>query len=344
MSGMTAVRWHGRQDVRVDRIPPAPTPGPGQVRVAVAWCGICGTDLHEYRAGPFLIPLTPHPTTGCRAPIVLGHEISGHVESVGDGVDEVGVGDLVVLNALLPCGTCRPCRHGALHLCTRLGHLGFSADGGLAELLSVPQDMVVPVPAGVPSDVAALAEPFAVAIHAVGIAGDPVGTDCVVLGAATIGLCVASVLRARGNSVTVHDVAGPRREHAAALGFATGDPADAPMVPLVFECSGALAALRRAVSIVEAGGTVVLIGIPESDVPIDITDVVIREVRLLGTMSHLRDRDLRPTAEHVAAHADEAAQLITARIELADTVTRGLQVLDGPDRSRHAKILVRVGG
>ena len=344
MSGMTAVRWHGRQDVRVDRVAPPPAPGPGQVRVAVAWCGICGTDLHEYRAGPFLIPLTPHPTTGCRAPIVLGHEISGHVESVGDGVDEVAVGDLVVLNALLPCGTCRPCRRGAPHLCTRLGHLGFSADGGLAELLSVPLDMVVAVPAGVPADLAALAEPFAVAMHAVGVAGDPVGADCVVFGAATIGLCVASVLRARGNTVTVHDVAGPRREHAAALGFATGDPDEAPVAPLVFECSGAPQAVRRALSIVEAGGTVVLIGIPGSDVPVDIANVVMRELRLLGTMSHLRERDLRPAAEHVAAHLDEAAQLITARIALADTVTSGLQVLDGPDRSRHAKILVRVGG
>jgi (R,R)-butanediol dehydrogenase / meso-butanediol dehydrogenase / diacetyl reductase len=341
---MTGVRWHGRRDVRVDRIPTPGAPAPGHVQVAVAWCGICGSDLHEYRAGPFLIPVAPHPTTGCRAPLVLGHEIAGHVVSVGDGVDEVAIGGLVVLNALLPCGACGPCGRAAPHLCTRLGHLGFSADGGLAELLNVPVEMVVPVPPGVPSDVAALAEPFAVAMHAVRVAGEPSGSDCVVLGAGTIGLCVASVLRADGNRVTIHDVAAPRREHGAALGFATGHPDDAPHAPLVFECSGAPAGVRRAVSIAEAGGTVVLTGIPESDVAVDVADVVIREVRLLGTMSHLRDRDLRPAAAHVAAHVDEAARLITARVPLEDTVTHGLKVLDGPDRSRHAKILVRVGG
>lgn len=339
---MRAVRWHGRHDVRYESVPLAPPPGPGEIRVRVAWCGLCGSDLHEYLSGPFQIPVRTHAVTGRAAPITLGHEIAGWVADVGPGVTVPAVGDLVALNALLPCGTCRPCARGDVHLCPVLGHLGMSADGGLAELVTVPAGMAVPVPPHVPADVAALAEPFAVAVHLLRQAGPIAGA--LVVGAGTIGLATALLLRDKGFEPTLIDVAAPRLAHARALGFTAYRPGgvDAEL-PLVFECSGAPQGIDTAIRCTEPGGRVVLAGLPAAPSPVDVAAVVLRELRLVGSMSHLVDTDLRPAVDFLATHTDEAARLVTARVPLADTVPGGLDVLAGTDRGDHAKILVQVG-
>src|SRR3954447_23754019 len=114
---MRAVRWHGRGDVRFEKVPGAPPPGPDEIRIRVAWCGLCGSDVHEYRSGPFQIPLRPHPVTGRCAPIILGHEVSGWVDELGADRADLAPGTLVSLNALLPCGACRECLRGAPQRC-----------------------------------------------------------------------------------------------------------------------------------------------------------------------------------------------------------------------------------
>lgn len=311
-------------------MPTAPGPGPREVRVRVAWCGLCGTDVHEYRSGPIYIST---------APMIIGHEIAGWVDAVGADVPGLAEGDLVGLNALLPCGACAQCARGAYHLCPIFGHVGFTAPGGLAELITVPAAMVVPAPSGMDSAVAALGEPFAVARHGIRQADHPHGTRCVVVGAGTIGLAVAMLLRADGNTVTVTDVAESRLRMARRLGFTTGavEPA-----PVVFECAGAPAAPATAFGLAQPGGLVVLIGLSETLGPVDLNAVVLREIRVIGSMSHLADADLAPALAFLAAHADEARQLVTARIPLADTVSRGLDVLAGPAGAEHAKILVEV--
>src|SRR5439155_11337285 len=94
--GMKAAVWHGRQDVRIERVAEPSSPPPGQVQVKVAWCGICGTDLHEYTGGPLYIPLGhPHPKTGVQAPVIIGHEMSGEVVAVGEGVENFATGDRI---------------------------------------------------------------------------------------------------------------------------------------------------------------------------------------------------------------------------------------------------------
>lgn len=341
---MLAVRWHARRDIRVERVPRPPLPRAGELALAVRWCGICGTDVHEYLAGPAVVPVEPHPGTGRRAPITLGHEVSARVSAVGADVDGFAVGDLVVLDALLPCATCGSCRRGDPHLCERLGHIGMSADGGLGEFLTVPATMAVVVPAGVREDHAALAEPLAVAMHAVGLAGDVDG-PAIVLGAGAIGLCVAALLRDAGRAVRVLDPAAPRRDRATALGFDTDEPGAAVGVEraaLVVECSGAAAAVTLAPTLARSGGIVVVAGLPTEPVPMDVADLVLREVRVQGSMSHVRERDLRPAVAFIAAHPDLAEALITARIDLAHTVRDGLDVLADAASSAHTKILVRV--
>jgi (R,R)-butanediol dehydrogenase/meso-butanediol dehydrogenase/diacetyl reductase len=326
------VRWHGRGDVRVERVAMAADPGANEVRVRVAWCGLCGTDVHEYRSGPFYIS---------SAPMIIGHEISGWVDSVGPGVTGLAAGDLVGLNGLIPCGMCPQCGRGAYHRCTTFAHVGFTTAGGLAELVTVPSAMVVPARPGMDAAVAALGEPFAVAWHGIRQADRPQGTDCVVVGAGTIGLAVAMLLRADGNSVSVVDVAESRLRRAAGLGFTTEAKAQ---VPVVFECAGAPAAPGAAFDTAEPGGLVVLMGLSETPGTVDFAGVVLREVRVVGSMSHLADADLAPALEFLASHTDEAARLVTARIPLDETVHYGLDVLAGPEGAQHAKILVQVHG
>jgi (R,R)-butanediol dehydrogenase/meso-butanediol dehydrogenase/diacetyl reductase len=344
---MRAVRWHARRDVRYEEVPDPPRPGPTQIRIKVAWCGLCGSDVHEYRSGPFQVPLQPHPVTGRCAPIVLGHEVSGWVEEVGADVTGPAPGDLVSLNALIPCGVCPQCRRNAPQRCISFGHIGMSADGGLADRLTVPAEMVVAVPAGADAEVAALAEPFAVATHAIAQADRPAAMRCAVIGAGTIGLAVALVLREAGNQVTVLDVAAERLGHATSLGLDAAPAAAAAEIAeaqVVFECSGAVDGPSSAIRMAEPGGLIVLAGLPESLSTVDWKPVVLRELRIVGTVSHRTEADLVPALAFLAAHPTDAQRLVTGRIPLAATVPEGIAVLATPEGRRHGKILVRVNG
>jgi (R,R)-butanediol dehydrogenase/meso-butanediol dehydrogenase/diacetyl reductase len=144
-------------------------PGAAEVRVRVAWCGICGTDVHEYLHGPFVIPTRPHPTTGAAAAVVIGHEVAGIVDEVGGGVRGLEPGQPVALDGLIGSRSCVACGAGLPNLCRSFAHVGFSASaGGLAEARTMPASMVVVPAAEVPLDVLALAEPVSVAVRAVG--------------------------------------------------------------------------------------------------------------------------------------------------------------------------------
>jgi (R,R)-butanediol dehydrogenase/meso-butanediol dehydrogenase/diacetyl reductase len=342
---MKAVVWHGRRDVRYGDVPDAPDPGPGEVRVRVAWCGICGSDLHEYLHGPFVIPTRPHPTTGRCAPVVLGHEISGVVESVGVGVGGIDVGRPVALNALIPCGDCDMCRAGRPVLCRILAHLGQSADGGLAEAVTVPADMVVTAEADVPLDLLALAEPLAVAWRCVRRAGLRRGDRLLVLGAGPIGLAVAQVARlVHDCRVTVADVADARLRMARGTGLDTLDPTgDRPSAEWshVVDCTGSPQALGTALDLLAPGGTVLLAGLPPRPSELDVARLVLREATVGTALGHTVPEDLTPAVRLLEQGLISADTLVTDRIRLADTVELGLETLAGPDRDHHLKVLVK---
>ena len=127
---MKAVRWYKAKDVRIDEVP-EPQVKPDTVKVKVKWCGICGSDLHEYLAGPIFIPVgQPHPLTGEMAPVILGHEFSGEVVEVGSEVVNLKPGDRVVVEPMDVCGKCPACKSGKYNLCTSLGFASADVDTG----------------------------------------------------------------------------------------------------------------------------------------------------------------------------------------------------------------------
>ena len=127
---MRAVRFHCAHDIRVENVPDPTSMGASQMIVKPLWCGICGTDLHEYQAGPIVVPTEPHALTGAKAPQVLGHEFSAEVVEVGKDVKNVQRGDRISVMPLASCGQCYYCARGMRHLCTKMGCVGLSWDGG----------------------------------------------------------------------------------------------------------------------------------------------------------------------------------------------------------------------
>ncbi len=187
---MTAAVWHGRKDIRLEQVPLPGAPQPGWVQIRVHWCGICGSDLHEYLAGPVFIPVdAPHPLTGIKGQCILGHEFCGEIVATGDGVEGYAPGDKVAADACQHCGQCRFCKTGQYNLCEKLAFTGLMNNGAFAELVNVPAELLYRLPEGFPLEAGALIEPLAVGMHAVKKAGSLLGETVVVVGAGTIGLC-----------------------------------------------------------------------------------------------------------------------------------------------------------
>ena len=185
---MRALRFHAARDLRIEEVTEPPAPSLGDVVVRVATCGICGTDLHEYTAGPIVTPVEPHPLTGAQNPQILGHEFAGDVVATGPGVTSVAEGDRVAIMPLAYCGHCPYCRRGLQHLCAMMACVGLSHPwGGMAELATVAEYQVVRLPESVTYRQGALIEPTAVAAYGVERAGVGPGDSVLVTGAGPIG-------------------------------------------------------------------------------------------------------------------------------------------------------------
>lgn len=166
---MKAARFHAALDVRIDEIP-IPEVKPGYVRIKPEFCGICGSDLHEYEDGPHIIPSpgTKHSLTGEGVPIVLGHEFSAVIDEVGEGVTRLRKGQKAAIQPILFDESCLNCNQGLPNCCDQFGFIGLSGGaGGMGEYAVVPASAVKPLPDDFPLDLGALVEPLAVGWHAV---------------------------------------------------------------------------------------------------------------------------------------------------------------------------------
>ncbi|AIJ21922.1 alcohol dehydrogenase catalytic domain-containing protein [Amycolatopsis methanolica] len=345
---MRALRWHGRGDLRLDEVPEPPEPGPGEALVAVSYAGICGTDLHEHSHGPNLIREKPHPLTGFSPPVTLGHEFSGRVVALGSPVPGVEPGTRVAVDPCLRCGSCRWCRHGEYHICAKGGSVGLASPGAFAPLVTVPTYGLVPVPDGVSDELAALAEPLAVGLHAVRRAGVRPGDNVLLLGAGPIGVAVLMALELAGAAgIYVSEPVPDRAKRAAELGATeVYDPAVTDVRREVFlrtgrigpdvvvEATGRPELVELAVSAVRRGGRVVLAGISGGAASLPLKQIVPFERTVLGTLGY--NFDIPRVLDLVAAARFDPSPLLTGVYPLS----RGLDAFHDLASGSHLKILL----
>lgn len=351
---MRAARWWGRGDVRVEDIPDPGAPPEGWVRIRVQACGICGTDVEEFTAGPNIVPTQPHPLTGTAAPLVLGHEAVGVVEEVGPGVT-LATGTRVAVEANLFCGECWWCGRREYQLCPKLASLGLMLDGGLAEQMLAPAYMCIPYADHVPPEAAALAEPLSVAVRAAQRAQLWLGSNVAVMGAGTVGLLAVQVARITGaRRVIAVERLETRRRLALELGAdlavapeqaheASLDVTEGVGVDVVIEAAGNPDAAASAVRLARRGGTAVLLGVFDAPVPVDMMDLLLGEKRIVASLSHVYDTDFATAVSLIERGAVETEPLITDRIALGDVVEQGFKALVAEPEA-HLKIIVTPNG
>ena len=327
---MRALRFHTARDLRIEDVPAPSTPGEGEVLVRVVTCGICGTDLHEYVAGPIVTPVDPHPLTGARNPQILGHEFAGDVVAVGPGVTRVTEGDRVAIMPLAYCGHCAYCRRGLQHLCATMACVGLShAWGGMAELATVAEYQVVRLPDGVSYRQGALIEPTAVAAYGVERAGVSPGDRVLVTGAGPIGALAALCARAAGASTVYVSEPNPaRRARAEALGVATVlDPtsvdvpellreqSDGLGVDVAIECSGHPNGFAAAVGSLRRRGTLAQTGLFVGEASVEPMLWALNDLTIVGTWCYWV-YDFDRIAAQIAAGALPVERVITNNVTL----------------------------
>jgi (R,R)-butanediol dehydrogenase/meso-butanediol dehydrogenase/diacetyl reductase len=351
---MRAAIWHNRRDVRIEEVQSPPLPPAGQVQVKVSWCGICGTDLHEYIAGPIYIPAErPHPLTGVQAPVIIGHEMSGEVVAVGEDVHGFTLGDRVAACPIIGCGNCRWCRSGSMAQCDRVAFLGTSWSGGaLAERVNLHAYQCYRLPASIGDDAGALVEPFSAVVRAIHRSAPKAEESVAVVGAGPMGLMsimaarivgcervvafeVASLRQEAARLCGAQEVVNPAMEDAEKRGLAlTGGQG----FDLVVECAGIPATALLAARLARTRGRVTLMGVFDRPAALDLTDIVFREKTITGSMSGYGMYE--ETIRMMANPLFRADVLTTGRIGLDRLVDTGYRCLL-EEKDSHIKTLVR---
>lgn len=276
--------YRGDGQIGVEEVPFPKVPK-GWALIEVSHVGICGTDLsilHGY-----------HPRA--RAPLIMGHELSGRIIDPGAGAPGLEPGSKVVVEPLMTCGTCPACLSGNAHVCSTLRLFGIDHPGGMAQFMAAPTHRIYQVPENLPLDEAAVIEPLAVAVHAVRISDFRAGDSAIVLGAGPVGLLTALVLQGAGASRVLVTEANPyRTELARRLGFTVIDASDRPVeqllsltggygADLVFDAAGHPSVAAQVVPVCRVSGQIMLVGIYKKPTPLDLQGIAFKELRLKGS-------------------------------------------------------------
>lgn len=349
---MRAARYYDRNDIRIEDIA-EPELRPGTVAIEVAWCGICGTDLHEYLEGPIFIPPAghPHPISGEAAPVVIGHEFSGTVIGLADDVDDLRVGENIVVEPYIIGDDVDTGPGSDYQLSKDMNFIGLGGrGGGLAERIVVERRWVHPI-GDIPLDQAALIEPLSVGHHAFVRSGATAGQTAIVGGAGPIGLLTAAVLKAEGLTVYISERSQARKTMATETGVADEvfDPRDGDVAEMVrertggrgadvgFECSSVPVVLDMLIDAVRPGGVVVNVSIWGHKPPVDMPQLVLKEIDLRGTIGYANDHP--DTIALVQSGKLDLAPFITGRIALDELVSKGYEQLIN-NNEEHVKIIV----
>jgi (R,R)-butanediol dehydrogenase/meso-butanediol dehydrogenase/diacetyl reductase len=341
---MRAWEYLGNQNlVRVDR--PVPEPGRGEVRIRIAYVGICGTDLHEYYQGPVVTETGRNERTGAAAPIIPGHEASGVVDAVGTSVRDIAVGDRVTIEPIWDIP-----EQGDGYNMSALFH-GFHAHGFLADYGIVKSTSIHRLPDSVSLSAGALVEPLAVTVHAVERAAVRDDDAVVIFGAGPIGVGIANVLRARGvQNLTVVEPSATRAEALRQMGFQVIDPRDEDFdrqltdatggpVRVVFDAAGVPAVISTALSLLAPGGVLVLVATYPHPVPVDAMAMIGRELSIVAVNAYDRG-DFARTIDLIAEGKLETTGWVET-VDFEEALSVGYPRLH---QAAAAKVLVSVAG
>lgn len=272
---MRAVRLWAKGDLRVEDIALPLAPSVDEVTLRVTAAGICGSDLHNYATGAWI----------SRAPSVAGHEFTGVVSAIGADVRHVGLGDRVVVDSRHTCGTCDACRLGRGQVCADLGFLGEVIDGGFAQSVTLPARNVLRAPGGVPDRHLAMAEPLAVALHALHRLDPAHGADVLVAGCGPIGGLVALLAHRAGHGVWVMDRNADRAALVAAAvsgRVVAADGLGQMRFDHAVDTTGNDAVISALLAQIDGFGKLALVGIGRPGPVIDPVHLVERAITLIG--------------------------------------------------------------
>jgi (R,R)-butanediol dehydrogenase/meso-butanediol dehydrogenase/diacetyl reductase len=352
---MKAVRFHGQKDIRIEDVAPPAAPLPDEVVVEPLYCGICGTDLHEYLMGAIVTPTKPHPLTGVTNPQILGHEFSARIIEIGKDVQDVRIGDRVAIMPAIVCGRCNPCRTGRGHLCEKFACTGLSAPtGGLGETAVLKEYQVAKLPNSLSDRAGAVVEPASVAAYGVDRVGVLGGDIVLVTGAGPIGALSALYAYAIGASQVIISDPNPYR-FAFAQSLDLG-PVLNPMsdtfddeireitegrgVDVAVEASGSTAGLTSAMNHIRRSGKIVQTGLHTKPATIDEMRLSERDISYIGSWCYLLT-DWPRVIRMVASGKYPIEKVVTNTIGINDVVTKGFDVLTDP-KGDQMKVLVQV--
>ncbi len=335
---MQAARYYGPGDVRIEQVPDPRPPGTGEVVLQIHLGALCGTDASQFKETTMVPLAAPHPVSGHVGPVILGHEVVGTIVEKGPEVVDLALGERVVPGAGRWCGTCPRCQEGRSNICERSYLFGIHADGGLAQFATFPAKMCIPVPAACPDEAAVLAQPCAVALHALRRAAISPGQTVALFGVGGMGslLLAALTVQERAAGLIALDVDPARLALATVLGATevidahASDPVQAIQqvtagrgVDVAIEASGRPEAIAQALTVVRNGGKLLQVGIPGRPVSLMLDAAVLGEKEIVTTNGHVCGIDL-PAALHLLATTALASRLGSRVIPLSHLVNEGL--------------------
>lgn len=338
MATMKAARWYAAKDIRVEETE-IPVPKDNQVKIAVKFTGICGSDLHEYNHGPQLIPYDePYSLNGHQGTTTLGHEFSGIVEEVGKNVTHVKKGDRVTVEPIFRNPDSPFIETGEYNLSEPLGFVGLTANGAFAKYVVVEDYMVYPIPESVSFKQAAIVEPAAVAAYGIQQSGLKMGDTVLISGAGPIGLLTVQVALAVGASkIFVSDLSEARLKKAKEIGAThTFDARDKDIpkklkemtgngVDIFIDAAGVQASFDTGIQSLRNGGTAVLVALFSKNISHDALDQALRELTIKGIIGY---RNIFPQViALIESGRLPVEKLITSVISLDDIVEKGFEAL-----------------
>jgi 2-desacetyl-2-hydroxyethyl bacteriochlorophyllide A dehydrogenase len=337
---LRAAVYEGTRELYVRDVP-EPTLGPHDVLVKPKYVGICGSDLNAWQYGMF------------ESGVIIGHEFCGDVVEIGKDVAKWSSGDRVVPNSLIPCGECSFCNQKRYSLCQDMQMVGISMNGGMADLVSIPEDTLYRLPKSVDYKMGAMIEPLAVVTRAFDRAQFTKGMNVLILGAGPIGLLSLLVAKdRRAGRVIVSEVKPARLSLAESLGADdTVNPLEQSLslrlesltnaqgADLVIECTGAPGPSSETFRLVRRGGTILVLGICEEPVETDFMTGVLNELSV--QFSYLGYAEFPKAIQLISSGRVNPAPLVTKVIPLERVAEDGFELLTSPGSS-DVKVLVQI--